>query len=280
MANSGIAVGLASGLGNAVFMLPTIKAFKLMGHSISLFVQGDFAMADLFRRCIYADEVIEPPASINGHRPICGQWRPPAWNGMGNVQRIQNSYPYRMPEWESNLRLAGAPKPDVSDWCDGVDRTSRWDVGIIPGSKSGIWLRKRYPAMKDVAAFYLAQGKNVAVFGTDADGVNEIPGEAVITPNLALLPDALAGCRVIIGTDSGPTHLASSLGVPAVVIYTATSAIKGQPIGPHRIVKADLNCRPCQTTPRYWGCNDWKCRNIDPRKVIQAAEEMTCEKSS
>lgn len=270
-----IAVGLASGLGNAVFMLPTVKALKLQGHRISLYVQTDFETVGLFRRCIYADEILEPPATLNGHKLICGQWRPAAWSAVRNVTRMQVGYPYTMPEWKSNLRLAGrSDKIDISDWCDGLDRNLRWDVGIVPGSKEGVWLRKRYPGMKDIAAYYLAQGVKVGVFGLPHDGVSETPGEAVMTENIALLADVLAGCRVVIGTDSGPTHLASSLGIPVVVIYTATSEIKGEPVGRHNTIVTAMKCRPCQSIPRWYGCMDWKCREIDPDHVIQAANEF------
>lgn len=273
MAERRITVGLASGIGNAVFMLPTIKVLKEQGNRITLFVQGDYPMADLFRRCVYADEVIESPQSAEGDL-LCGYWRPKAWDGM-NVRQVKIGFPYTMSETASNFRLTGISEmPDVSDWCKDLDRTPRWDVGIVPGCKSGAWIRKRYPAMKDIASFYLAQGRSVAVFGADGDGIEEIPGDRVSNASLAKLPDLLAGCRVIIGTDSGPTHLASSLGVPVVMVFTATSEIKGRPMGPHRIVKADLNCRPCQTIPRWWACRDWKCQRIEVSEIIQASENL------
>jgi hypothetical protein len=266
-----IIIGLASGLGNAVFMLPTIKAYRQMGYRITLYVETDFPTADLWRRCVYADEAIEGPADLGDRFLTCGHWMPQSWQRKC-VQRQALQFPYSESEAESNLRATGMSAPiDVSDWCSGIDRTPKYDIGIVPGSKGGTWLRKRYPGMKDIAAHYIAQGKRVAVFGLEADGVNEIPGEAIRTEKIALLPDAIAQCRVIIGTDSGVTQLASSLGVPTVVIFTGTSEIKGRPVGPHRIVAANVNCRPCQTTPRWQDCTDWKCQEIDIDAVIDAA---------
>jgi ADP-heptose:LPS heptosyltransferase len=272
----GIAIGLASGLGNAVFMLPTIKALKEQGNHIALFVQTDFPTEDLWRRCIYADEVIEAPASTNGHRLMCGQWRPAAWNSQKAVMRIQQHYPYTVPEWKSNLQLAGrTERVGVSDWCAGVERDSAYDVGIVPGSKGGVWLRKRWPGMKQVAEHYLAQGKRVAVFGLEADGVAEIPGAGVGTANIATLPDALAQCRVIVGTDSGVTHLAASLGIPTVIVFTATSEIKGDPVSTlSRKIIAPMLCRPCQSIPRWQACHNWKCQEIPIEAVISAADEL------
>ena len=269
-----LCIGLASGIGNAVFMLPAVKALRDQGHKISLYVQGDYPMGNLFRRCIYADDVLEPPQAVNGHRPMCGQWRPAAWQSIRDVVHCRLSYPYTISEWASNLRLARTSiKPDVSDWCRGLDRTPRWDIGIAPGSKNGVWMRKRYPGMAAVAEHFRRAGKSVAVFGQAMDGTAEIPG-IQIESALESLPDLLAGCRVVIGTDSGITHLASSLGIPVVVIYTATSEIKGEPVGPHRKIVPDLKCHPCQTTPRWQQCHDWRCREINAADVFQSAQEL------
>jgi hypothetical protein len=252
-------------------MLPTIKALRQQGHRIALHVQTDFPTVDLWRRCSYADEVHE--AHWPAENPIAGQWMPAAWGGH-NVQRVQIGHPYRMSEAESNLRLAGGAMPNVSDWCKDLDRTPRYDIGIVPGSKGGIWLRKRYPGMAAVSSYFASHGARVAVIGQDSDGVREMPGARVINANIGDLPDILAGCRVIIGTDSGVTHLASSLGVPVVAVFTATSTIKGKPVGPHNIITTDLPCRPCQSTTQWQACREWKCRDIEPERVIRAAEQL------
>ncbi len=274
-----VAIGLASGLGNAVHMLPVVKAFKLMGHHVTLYVQTDFPTAPLWRRCAYADEVLEAPARLDGCRElICGNWRPADWSKSANVTQA------RLPsihacEWKSNFVLARShrwegPPPDVSDWCRGLDRSRRWDVGIVPGCKGGTWLRKRYPGMAAAAAHFVARGKTIAVFGLADDGVDRIAGEHVDTRDIATLPDALAGCGVVIGTDSGLTLLASSLGVPVVEVYTATSEIKAAPVGKCRAVFLSLPCHPCVSTPRWHACKDWRCREIDPERVVAAAEEL------
>lgn len=274
------AVAMCSGLGNAVFMLPVVKALKVMRNRVCLYVHTDFPTADLWRRCVYADEVIEAPGSTNGHTQVFGEWRPEEWRGPSRYKHFRVLAPYRMSEWQSNMRVAGQVgwrdfAPDVSDWCRSLDRTIRWDVGIVPGSKPGVWLRKRWSGISAVASHFISEGLRVAVFGRDEDDIGSIPGEAVRSPRIELLPDLLAGCRVIIGTDSGPVHLASSLGVPTVIIYTATSEIKGEPVNKtHKKIMASLPCRPCQSTMVWHGCKDWKCRHIDPHNAIRAAEEF------
>jgi len=273
-----LAIGLASGLGNAVHMLPAIKALKLVGHRIALYVQTDFQTADLWRRCIYADEILEPPAALNGYQPICGNWRPPAWKNIAGT--MQATLPeIHSCEWRSNFRLAEqlgwqAGPPDVLDWCRDLDRSKRWDFGIVPGCKGGTWLRKRWPGMALVAEHLQGQGYTVAVFGQEGDGVKDIPGQHVKTAQIADLPDAVAGCRVVIGTDSGLSFLASSLGIPVVMVYTATSEAKAAPVGPNRQVALSLSCRPCVSTPQWQQCQNWRCRDIQPGPVIAAAQEL------
>ncbi len=275
-----IAIGLASGLGNCVMLLPVAKALKILGHSITLYVEDDHQSSKLWQRCIYADQVVEAPDTLNGHKLICGLWRPASWHEIEGILRYQCLYPYNLSEVDTNMKLAHdlswtGERPDVSDWCRNLDRTPRWDVGIVPGCKGGFWLRKRYPGMDEVADYFVRQGRKTAVFGRDSDGVYNIPGEHVTTNRIERLPDVLAGCRIIIGTDSGVTHLANSLGVPTVVIHTATSTVKAEPVNkPYRQIYKTLPCRPCQGTPRWNQCTDWKCRDIAPEVVIAAAEDM------
>jgi ADP-heptose:LPS heptosyltransferase len=273
-----LVVGFASGLGNCIYMLPAVKALKLMGREVDLFVQTDFDTVPLWKRCAYADRILTDPSELNGQELACGQWEPAAWRAKKVTQ-------YRLPrihdcEWRSNMRLAHAlgwrgQPPDVSDWCLGLDRARRWDVGVAPGSKRGVWMRKRWPGMKTVAGHFLHAGRSVAVFGLPEDDVESIPGEHVDTKDIGTLPDALAGCGIVIGGDTGVTHLASSLGIPVVTVYTATSEVKAEPVcRPNRKVFGSVPCRPCVSTPRWQSCRDWRCREIDPRKVIAAAEEM------
>lgn len=271
-----LTIGLASGLGNCVYMLPTVKALRLLGHNISLYVQTDFPTAALWRRCLYADLVLEPPAAVDGER-VCGQWRPTGWRELPDVKQYRLSRIHEC-EWRSNLKLAQAfgwkgDIPDVSDWCRDLDRTLRWDVGIVPGCKGGTWLRKRWPGLRDIAAGLLARGRSVAVFGLPDDGIAEIPGEQIDTSDIVTLPDALAGCKVVIGGDSGVVHLASSLGIPVVMVYTATSEIKAEPVWqPNQRVRPEgLACYPCVSTPKWQACRDWRCHEIDLERVFAAA---------
>jgi ADP-heptose:LPS heptosyltransferase len=184
-----------------------------------------------------------------------------------------------MPEWVSNMRLVidegyRAEIPDVFEWCADVNRTVRWDVGIVPGCKGGDWLRKRWDGMATASRMLVQLGYKVGVFGQPDDGVRGMAGEWVQTPRIEMVPDALAGCRVILGTDSGLTQLAASLGVPVVAVFTATSAIKGLPMGHNNtILQTTLECQPCQSTVMWHACRNWRCQAIEPAAAVQAVRE-------
>ncbi len=58
------------------------------------------------------------------------------------------------------------------------------------------------------------------------------PFEALDKPPLQVLAATLAGARVVIGNDSGVSHLAASVGAPTVAIFGPTSDLLWRPDGP------------------------------------------------
>lgn len=278
-----ICFGLASGIGNAAFTIPTLKALHLMGHEVTAYVGGDYAMTALFQRCRYLSAVVDanhlPPPRAQLY--VAGHWCPPAMRRLPGLKhyRFTAEPHYPEPEWSLAFQAARdlgwqVDKPDVSDWCRGLRREIKFDVGFVPGCKPGdVWERKRWPGLADVSE--QLSDLRCAVIGQPVDDDPAIVGERVMGTALHELPEALASCRVIVGTDSGPLHLASSLGVPVVGVFTATSTVKGEPVGSHSIItREDLSCRPCQSTPVWHACHRWVCRDIEPQRVVNAALGM------
>jgi len=262
-----------------IFMLPAIKALSELGADITLCAEGDFPTAGLFRRCRYAKRVTDGKERVQADFYLSGNFVPPSFSRFRypTVRAGWTHEPqYPEPEWSMSLGLARrfgwrGERPDVSDWCHQLDRTPRWDVGIIPGCKPGPWIRKRWPGMAQTALQLLSFGLRVAIIGKDDAEVAGIPGERV-EADIRDLPDLLAGCRIIIGTDSGPAHLASSLGVPLVMLFTATNETKGDPVGrPAVKLVTSHRCRPCQSTLVWGRCQNWLCRDIPVASVISQA---------
>jgi ADP-heptose:LPS heptosyltransferase len=281
--------GLHGGLGNSIFCLPAIKSLHRNGDDVSLCVQGDYEMVELWRRCVYVQEVFGPSQDLPAFDLyLCGQYLPSSMHGR-DVRYCgfpKGTTKYERPEWEQIMRRAECRSifPDVVDWIrdhgEGQSFDFLWDIGIVPGCKPGDeWSRKTWPGMSSIASVFREQDLSVAAFGLreDFEKVPALLKYHVGPYPLERMPEHLRRCRVIVGTDSGIVHLASSLGVPCVVIYTATSPIKGDPVGdPATIRKISLNipCSPCQSTPRWKECTNWICRQIPVADVVSAAYDL------
>lgn len=123
-------------------------------------------------------------------------------------------------------------------------------VAVAPGSRraSTTWPAERFAA---VGRALLERFGNLALLAIGGTTERPLCGELCDTwgprafnlaGRLSVFGSAsvLSKCATCIGNDSGPTHLAASLGVPCVAIYSARNA-PGQwsPIGDHHVVIED-----------------------------------------
>lgn len=267
-----ICFGLHGGLGNCIFALPAIKLLSER-HKLSIYVEGDYPqMRELFQRCRYAP-VVDMPQPAD--RYLCAQYPP---RQMGQSRWIVCGWPdgtsrYVRPEWQQIIERAcrtTAGRVDVTDWVKDLRREPRFDVGLIAGCKPGYeWSRKKWPRMRELAGRLVESGRSVIAFGLE----DEI-GEAGLAPwyggrsKLRYLPELLCEARQIVGTDSGVTQLAASIGLPTTVIYTATCPTKGDPVAEATKISKGLSCAPCQSTPRWRACTNWRCREISVEEVM------------
>ncbi len=76
-----------------------------------------------------------------------------------------------------------------------------------------------------------------------------------LTGKLTLLQTAAAlrHCRLFIGNDSAPMHLAAAVGTPIVTFFGPSEPWKFHPYGvPYRLMEVDLACRPCDYVHCIW----------------------------
>ena len=271
--------GLHGGLGNMLFALPAIKALSRVGI-VDLYVEGDYPSADLFARCRYVRRVYGAGERVPDFydQRLCGDVAPESngpWVSCGWPRPASPHYPWS--ESDQILRLAAhrKEKEDVSDWIE-VSREKEIDFALIPGRKPGEeWRRKSWDGFYQLALALEAQRFSVEAFGLrDEIESAKLLGWHHGERSLVSLAGVLGGVRVAIATDSGVGHVASSLGIPTVMLFTATSPVKGRPLGPHKILSLNLPCAPCQTTPRWNECRDWKCRAIKVDDVLREAVKM------
>ena len=100
-------------------------------------------------------------------------------------------------------------------------------------------------------------------------------GFCICSVNVSIPADVagalLAAYGGYIGNDSGASHLAAFLGLPATVIFGPADPRRWTPVGRAvEIVRPELECRPCFETEKA-NCGDPEClTKTTPQQVIQA----------
>jgi ADP-heptose:LPS heptosyltransferase len=95
---------------------------------------------------------------------------------------------------------------------------------------------------------------------------------APLTPELPQLAGLFSRCRLFIGNDTGPMHVASLVGTPVVQILGPTDPVENAPFPetPSRTVRVPVACSPCRR-----GCAAATCLRVVPAAaVIAAAREL------
>ncbi|MGC8782584.1 MAG: glycosyltransferase family 9 protein, partial [Anaerolineae bacterium] len=103
--------------------------------------------------------------------------------------------------------------------------------------------------------------------------------------DLEQLAALMERCAVVLGSDSGPLHLAVAVGTPTVHLYGPVSAVKFGPWGDptrHVVLKSNWACAPCNrldwpdaALPRH------ACMSaISVEEVVHATRSLLAEASS
>ncbi|MBI3008562.1 MAG: glycosyltransferase, partial [Candidatus Omnitrophica bacterium] len=155
-------------------------------------------------------------------------------------------------------------------------------IGIHPGSrhKYARWVNERFALVGDE----LVSKYNARVIftgsGNDIATVKDITGlmkkDAIILAGrttLRQLAAIIKRCRIYISVDTGPLHMAVSLGTPAISLFSGRDfPEKWAPYGNMNIViRKDILCSPCFKRD----CNDNKCmKMIETSDVLEAVEQL------
>ena len=104
--------------------------------------------------------------------------------------------------------------------------------------------------------------------------------EVLPAMSLDALAEHLAGAALVVGVDSGLSHLAGALGVPTIVLYGSTSArltgVRGSRVSS---LASDLSCAPCLARRcRYEGAPEhWRGEPVTPPCYARLAPETVLE---
>lgn len=147
---------------------------------------------------------------------------------------------------------------------------------LLPGTN---WLTKRWPIEKlagCVGPLRQEFGLRSIVAGgpDDAALAQQIPDSLNLAGKTSLrqLVALLEGAALVIGNDSGPTHIAAALGRPLVMPYGPTNPVR---TGPYQredsVIRLDIVCSPCYSRNcLHQSCLQWL--EVEPVLAVARAQ--------
>jgi heptosyltransferase I len=146
--------------------------------------------------------------------------------------------------------------------------------------------QKRWPVHKVISFIQKVsrlQNIRVLLLGdqTDRDSLqphlSRIPEEVINTTgdlSLRRLSALISHCRLFVGADTGPLHLAVGLGIPVVALYGADDPQKTGPYGlTNRLHYKNFPCSPCYKIPSCQGRYD--CMEaISVEEVMESVQTL------
>jgi heptosyltransferase-2 len=134
-----------------------------------------------------------------------------------------------------------------------LDGAARPLVALAPGATWATkrWAPERFAALAealhaDGLGLVLCAGPGDAAAVAAFRAACRAPIAADLTPlRVPAMAAALARVRLLVACDSGPVHLASALGTPALALFGPTSTVRWGPPPPGRALALGLACQPC-----------------------------------
>ena len=182
-------------------------------------------------------------------------------------------------------RLIHDPAPPGNDYyalpAEHEETDSQYDGTTIilhPGSGS---MRKNWPVSNFIATFEMLGTAGMhpeIILGPAEQSLFEICAKNLNTDSrIHMISDLFTLMRILkqsggfIGNDSGVSHLAGFLGIPAVVIFGPSNPKRWKPFGPSvEVLRTETDCKPCFETGKA-DCREMKClEGTTPDMVINA----------
>ncbi|MBD3344184.1 MAG: hypothetical protein GF401_03875 [Chitinivibrionales bacterium] len=155
-------------------------------------------------------------------------------------------------------------------------------IGIHPGVKKGYEI-KQWPVenFATLARLLHNEGAEILIlFGPDESGgvrsaFKDLP-VSIHTPTTEReLFETIASLNLFIGNDSGPGHVAASVGTNVIVLFGPTDPQKVAPVFKKgEIIRIECACAPCFETPEKC-TNTYACmKGIGIDRVVASAKKM------
>ena len=192
--------------------------------------------------------------------------------------------------------IPGLPPPeDFRNLMQGENRTT-FRIGFCNGYFAGSkwhWERKGWPHFEELAIllrkFFDHHRLRIHLFGRgpvekkwadevlekNKDMEKEAGVVSFINYNIGKVVSMVKKMHLMITTDTGLMHLADAAKIPMVVLFGPTLVSKCGPYNKeHRLARSPLRCVPCQQTPLFHVCKEWRCmQELKPWMVMRVIRE-------
>jgi len=190
--------------------------------------------------------------------------------------------------WQPVFRPSAAARRRTAAMVDELCRQSptlgpRFVLHVAAGTAAKRWPIEHWREL--IGRIVLSYGAQVVLVGTASDrtiaeqilGTAPCPGVVDWTgrTDVAGLAALLEQADLLVGTDSGPAHLAAAVGTPTVVLFSGTNSLpQWQPYGEDvRVVRRPVACSPCHL--RRCPLAGHPCMSgLTPRLVAEAIEAL------
>ena len=169
----------------------------------------------------------------------------------------KNSYLYSN-EQELNVRLSESKK----------------NILLVPGASHK---SKRYPTFKFVEITKLIDANFLVVWGNNeernlANQIKENSPKVHICNKLSIgsLINLISEVNLVIGPDTGPTHMAWALNVPSIMLFGSTPGFRNSyQTSINRIIESKSNVNPLKIQK-----DDFSIEEISPRKILKVYQDL------
>jgi hypothetical protein len=273
--NGAVLVQLGAGIGNVVLATPLLVALNALGYAADVLLVADYSQTSSLLEpwsCVRKAFNSVPPDTYAHVIPALPPFYHPRFG------RVISSRPNALPrppdslfyqnEQEFYLHFARAlgyppdrhPPPSLPIGATENNDVTSGTVVLAPGCKTGVMTTKRWPHFTELAAAF----GDVVVVGTpddlqrnDGSPMNFPAHVRSVAGQLSLRETAelMAAAGVVVGNDSGLSHVAAAVGTPTVMLFGPTPHESLGPMLPNvKVLRAGLPCEPCWFRNRFRAC--------------------------
>jgi ADP-heptose:LPS heptosyltransferase len=209
--------------------------------------------------------------ALRGREALYHATVPREWRSPDGRREHAAAVHLRLARAAGGAEVDPAPRIVVSDPARSEGARLLAQAGIADPSRTvglvaaGSWATKTWPLAHSAMLARAVGEAGYGVLAITGPGEDAIAARLVaLAPAVRVLPacgvaaltGVIAGLRAVVGTDSGPRHLAAALGVPSFAWFGPTHPDTWNPPGAmHGFWQTSLPCRACDRT----ACPHWSC---------------------